>query len=333
MHSHNDTLLTIWQQYRDELLQFAKRQQDPATAEDLMQELFLRLYAQPLLPTQPRAWLYRVLRNLLIDHERKPKALLSDNESLFEWESEENHSIYRQLEPCIPGLLSQLPASDRNVLNADLDGVPQATIAAQQGFSLSGTKSRIQRARRKLHQQLLQCCQFDFGNDGALQDFTPRTKKNCVFSAIAPSSLVNPVNKETTMKTITIHWRHLDVDGNTCDRCSDSGSEIRKAIDELNRDCAKSEIRFALREETLTAAQLADSNAVLIDGIQLEQLLNAESSNNCCESCGDLVGNKDAQCRTIERNGNSHEVVTAAFIREAACKVAPCCAPSQTACC
>ena len=52
------------------------RQWDPANAEDLVQEAFLRLLTESPLPDSPKAWLYRVVRNLAIDHVRRENTRL-----------------------------------------------------------------------------------------------------------------------------------------------------------------------------------------------------------------------------------------------------------------
>jgi RNA polymerase sigma-70 factor, ECF subfamily len=40
----------------------------------------------------------------------------------------------------------------------DLDGVTQVAAAEQDGISLSGMKSRVQRARKQLAELLTRCC-------------------------------------------------------------------------------------------------------------------------------------------------------------------------------
>lgn len=50
---------------------FAAKLGSPALAEDLVQELYLKLHAEPAgAVTEPKAWLYRVGANLLIDMRR-----------------------------------------------------------------------------------------------------------------------------------------------------------------------------------------------------------------------------------------------------------------------
>ena len=127
------------------------------------------------------------------------------------------------------------------------------------------------------------------------------------------------------MKNIQIEWRHLDVDGSTCERCGDTGHEVEQAVAALNQECVAQGVTFELIETRLEADALKESNAILIDGRYLEALLpQAERGDSHCSSCGDLTG-EEVECRTVELAGKRHETVPASLIREAACQLAECC--------
>jgi hypothetical protein len=127
------------------------------------------------------------------------------------------------------------------------------------------------------------------------------------------------------MKNIQIEWRHLDIDGSTCERCGDTGNEVEQAVAVLNQECAAQGITFDLIETRLEAGALNESNAILIDGHYLETLLpQAGRGDSHCKSCSDLTGD-EVECRTIELAGKRHETVPASLIREAACQVVDCC--------
>ena len=53
----------------------------------------------------------------------------------------------------------------------DLDGMPQAGAARQEGVSLSGMKSRVQRGRRRLAELLGQCCTLTLDARGVPMDY------------------------------------------------------------------------------------------------------------------------------------------------------------------
>ncbi len=130
------------------------------------------------------------------------------------------------------------------------------------------------------------------------------------------------------MKSVTIEWRHLDVDGDTCDRCGDTGVEVRRAVEQLNDECAPAGYRFDLAETRLAADALADSNAILIDGQPLESLLpNGTAGSSECTSCAGLIAAESASCRTVEVDGDRFERVPAELIRDAACRLLDCCTP------
>jgi RNA polymerase sigma-70 factor (ECF subfamily) len=61
---------------------------------------------------------------------------------------------------------------------ADVEGRLQAEVAETLGLSVSGAKSRIQRARRKLGEVLAACCAVEFGPDGRVSGFE-RQRQAC----------------------------------------------------------------------------------------------------------------------------------------------------------
>lgn len=127
------------------------------------------------------------------------------------------------------------------------------------------------------------------------------------------------------MRTHTIHWEHLDVDGRTCDRCADTGELLRTLVKDLNTACRAHGVRVELRETPLPPDRLGDSNRVSIDGRPLTQNLPGTTTGRSdCPSCGTLIG-KTAACRTLEYDGSSYAVPPAWVIREAVCRVAGCC--------
>lgn len=72
---------TLYRQYRPELLGFLRQRIEcREQAADLCHEVYLRLFQMPddTLPDDPRAYLFRVARNLLIDrHRRSSPALIA----------------------------------------------------------------------------------------------------------------------------------------------------------------------------------------------------------------------------------------------------------------
>ena len=125
--------------------------------------------------------------------------------------------------------------------------------------------------------------------------------------------------------TITIEWLHLEVAGETCERCGDTGLELRRIVEQLRSECAPRGVEILFRETRLAPHQIATSNTILINGVPLEEILpRAEASTSCCPSCGDLTGGTE-QCRTLVHLGRTYETIPADLVRQAVCKAAGCC--------
>ena len=169
-----------WRQHKQELRSFlANRTRSAAEADDLLQEVFLKAMLQGNAFCQldnPRAWLFEVARNALADHLRRQHPL-RDAEELPEEipaPSAEDAAV-DHLAQCLPRVLSELSPEDRLAIVAcDIEGMTQAEFAAQQGISLPGAKSRVQRARQRLKARLSEACRVRFDALGKVCCFTPR---------------------------------------------------------------------------------------------------------------------------------------------------------------
>nr|WP_249363528.1 RNA polymerase sigma factor [Pseudomonas aeruginosa] len=127
-------------------------------AEDLSQDTFVRLLGRPELPglREPRAFLAKVARGLMIDHFRRAaleQAYLAELALVPEAEqpsAEEQYLILEDLRE-IDRLLGTLSLKARSAfLYSRLDGMPHAEIAERLGVS-------VPRVRQYLAQGLRQC--------------------------------------------------------------------------------------------------------------------------------------------------------------------------------
>ncbi|PKM62691.1 MAG: hypothetical protein CVU97_04145 [Firmicutes bacterium HGW-Firmicutes-21] len=121
------------------------------------------------------------------------------------------------------------------------------------------------------------------------------------------------------MKTLRIEWKHLDVAGDTCDRCYDTGENLAAEVKRLNRTLQAKGISVELIDTKLDDTQVPQSNIILFDGIPIEQILNIKATENYCDSCTALLGRK-TYCRTVIYDGNEYEDIPAKAIRHAAYK-------------
>jgi hypothetical protein len=117
-------------------------------------------------------------------------------------------------------------------------------------------------------------------------------------------------------KSLTIEWRHLEVKGETCDRCVGTYENILEAITSLERSGELEGIQVEVIETALTKDRIGESNMVLVNDIRIEELVGAEVQYTECSSCGDLIGNTTC-CRAVTSKGETEETLPTEMIRAA----------------
>lgn len=116
------------------------------------------------------------------------------------------------------------------------------------------------------------------------------------------------------MKKLVIEWqRLLDEKEQTCPRCGSTEQEVEKAVEDLSRLLASSDIVVSLIKKSIDPEAFKkdalQSNKILISEKTLEHWLGARTGQSkCCETCG------DAECRTVEYAGDTHEAIPAELI-------------------
>lgn len=170
-----------WVQYRDILLKFIQRRvDDPVLAEDLLQTVLLKAVERLHTVQQPDKllpWLYQITRNTIIDHYRRATTEpLPDNIEIAE-----DDEIQAVVADCgVIDAVDNLPPKYRQALLLyEVEGIAQKDIAERLGLSISGAKSRIQRARQMLRDTILACCDVKLDRRGAPIDFVPRAPEGC----------------------------------------------------------------------------------------------------------------------------------------------------------
>ena len=167
-----------WRKYQGEIRGFLERRASHVgEAEDVLQEVFLKALLQGSSFCElanPRAWLFHVARNLMVDRFRLSKEQVPLPEDLCA-EPAPGFDPVDGLTVCLPRILAELSAQDRDaILQCDLQGVAQKEYARQHGLSLSAAKSRVQRARQRMQAQLIKDCQVSFDEKGNVCCFVPR---------------------------------------------------------------------------------------------------------------------------------------------------------------
>lgn len=115
------------------------------------------------------------------------------------------------------------------------------------------------------------------------------------------------------MKRVELEWRHLDKDGTTCERCADTGDEVRRAANMLR----EAGWEVSLKEILLDETRIPESNLIRINGVPIEDILpGSRKFENCCASCGEILG-APVVCRTVQYKGTNYEALPASLILEA----------------
>lgn len=175
------TTEAIWRALHAQLFGFIRRRvRNDALADDLLQQTFLRIHARIETlrdEAHVNAWVYQIARNVIADYFRaRPDSIELDSETpSIESETDD---LAAQLAPSIRNFVAALPPTYREAfILTELEGVSQVELARRLGISVSGAKSRVQRARAQVKQMLLDCCHFEFDRLGGVVNYHPRP--NC----------------------------------------------------------------------------------------------------------------------------------------------------------
>jgi len=155
-----------------------KRVHDPILAEDIVQEVMLRIcqaHKKNTIVENVRAWLYQTTRFVIADHFReKAKLNIQLSDEIEEPNDKEDEakdiSVFSDGMLAVINLLPEKYAIPLKL--SDIEGVPQKEIAKKLNLSLSATKMRIQRGREKIYQLFTDCCDIVYNKQGAFVSCT-----------------------------------------------------------------------------------------------------------------------------------------------------------------
>jgi RNA polymerase sigma-70 factor, ECF subfamily len=179
-----------WERFHTPLFSFIRaRVADDVTAEDLLQDAFVKIHQQieTLRDTKKlESWVYQITRNTIIDYYRSKRVTLSleDPEVLQLPEDLPDDDVVSDLFPAVRAMVNSLSPQDRQALIlTEYQGLTQKELSERLGISFSGAKSRVQRARQRLKQQLLACCHFELDTLGHILNYEPHcqccTEETC----------------------------------------------------------------------------------------------------------------------------------------------------------
>lgn len=135
-------------------------------AEDVAQEVFLRIARHRATLEEVddlEAWIFRVARTALTDawraeRRRSARASAADPDD-FAMPEEDSADARAEIGACVRPFIAALDEPQRRALELTaIQGLTQEEAARREGISLSGMKSRVQRARERVLREVQHCC-------------------------------------------------------------------------------------------------------------------------------------------------------------------------------
>lgn len=174
MTSSTSTHINIWEQFNAELKRFICRKvgHDDDHCEDILQELYLKIFINIGKVSEARnirSYVFQMAHNAVMDHYRRTihNAPLADKQLSEPGGEEMLLKTEYHLAECLRPMINTLPEIYRQALIlVELEGLTQKEFAERTGISLSGAKSRVQRAREKLKEEIMRCCEYEFDKYG-----------------------------------------------------------------------------------------------------------------------------------------------------------------------
>jgi len=163
----------VWNIFHDNIYHFIrKRIDDESDVQDILQDVFIKIHLNKDKikdESKVQSWIYQVARNTINDFFRSKSKMLLDSD-VPELE-DQTVGFYGKQEIfcCLHPFVEELPEKYKEAIKlSDLEGKKQQEVADLLNISLSGVKSRIQRAREILKHKFVDCCNFSLNADGQL---------------------------------------------------------------------------------------------------------------------------------------------------------------------
>lgn len=151
-----------------------------------MQDIFFKIHSniQGLKNMDKlEAWVYQIARNTITDYYRLRQRTTPETTQQFKSNADQalTENAAGSPVPCIRSLINSLPEKYRQaIILTEYGGLTQKEMAQKLGLSVSGSKSRVQRAREMLKKSLLDCCHLEFDRLGNVIDYHHKMNK-CPF--------------------------------------------------------------------------------------------------------------------------------------------------------
>jgi len=163
----------IWEEFRIPLKRYIKKRvANEQDVEDIFQEIFLKIHSniESLMnDNKIHAWIYRITRNTITDYYRKNHNIYEITELPEDLQSDTDEELSENIEiaSCLKVMVDSLPEKYKQaILQTEFQNMTQKELSDKLGISISGAKSRVQRARKMLKEMLLGCCELEIDRRG-----------------------------------------------------------------------------------------------------------------------------------------------------------------------
>jgi len=158
----------------DRLRAFVVRRVEPSAADDVLQDIWIRLQRGAVnVRDRERftGWMYRVARSAIADHraDRRKHAPAPAETAEAPVVEADDDALVLACARSVRSIVEQLPEKYRDVLVlTELEQLSYADVGARLGISLAAVKSRVLRGRVKLRDAFERCCRVALDRRGTL---------------------------------------------------------------------------------------------------------------------------------------------------------------------
>lgn len=173
-----DKFKHIWKEFSSQLyIYINSKVNNKYDTEDIIQEVFIKIHNNiDKINDQSKlkSWIYKITKNTIIDYYRKKKDISVDIMKFEKVIEEDNKSdnMNEEISKCLEKMIFELPKKYQEAIDLyDIKGMNHKEISKKLDVTVSCSKMRVQRAKAKLKEILLECCDFEVDSFGNIIDY------------------------------------------------------------------------------------------------------------------------------------------------------------------
>lgn len=174
----------LWLKFGNKLKAFiVSKVHNESIADDILQDAFIKIHANIDKlndDTKVQSWIYQITRNVIVDYYRGINKERREPPYLYHNEDDSSDNFMSEALQDMIKMMDDLPEESCEALClTELEGMSQKVYAEKTGISYSAAKARVQRARKKLKDMLMNCCHYQFDKYGTVIGIFPANCCSC----------------------------------------------------------------------------------------------------------------------------------------------------------